>query len=98
MSLQLLVVSQVNSALPTGPRGDGKTEIKQSFIFDPQTASDPNLLYPKQNMVSQPTHTNYSPKSACAQTFPLHAVNTNVSSLRTVQFTSHVQQYILYQA
>lgn len=43
MSLKLLVVSQVNCALPKGLSGDGKTEIKQSFISDPQTTSDPRL-------------------------------------------------------
>lgn len=53
MSLQLLAVSQMNSAFPMGlGGGGGKTEIKQSFIFDSQTASDPNLLYPKQNLVN----------------------------------------------
>lgn len=52
MSLKLLLVSQVNSAFPMELRGDGKTEIKQSFIFDLQTTSDPNLLHPKQNLVN----------------------------------------------
>lgn len=51
MSLKLQLVSQVNSVFPGGLRGDGKREIKQSFISDPQTASDPNVLYPKQNLV-----------------------------------------------
>lgn len=32
--------------------GSGKTEIKQSSLFDPQALSDPNLLLcPKQNFV-----------------------------------------------
>lgn len=46
MSLELLLISQVNSTFPTGLRGDGKTEIKQIFIFDLY------CLYPKQNLVN----------------------------------------------
>ena len=38
-------------------------QIKKSFISDPETASDLNLLYPKQNPDnSAKTH---KPKSAC---------------------------------
>lgn len=52
MSLKLLLISQVNSAFPVELRSDGKIKMKHSFIFDPQTIGDPNLLHPKQNLVN----------------------------------------------